>query len=539
MHSVIPINKTIGLSLLLPFIGFVLLSLLLPACSAPQVTQTAITVSLIADGAQKDIEVPAGTTAQVALEKAGIIPGNLDRSNPPFYTVLKDGSKVQLIRVTENFEITDVTIPFSQQFIHNESLPEGERMLIQPGTNGTQEITYRHVLEDGVEVSRVQFKSVVVNDSKPEIWMVGVQAPFAPQQINGALAYLIGGNAWVMLENTGKRHPLVSSGDLDGRVFTLSPDGAWLLYTRKPSEATKDVINSLWAIAVNTENAEPIDLKINNIIHFAAWVPNKLYQISFSTVEPRQTAPGWQANNNFSVMNFTPGGKPSPVDEIIEAGSGGVYGWWGTTYAWSPDGKQLAYARPDGVGLVDLENKQLNPLEEMVPLQTHRDWAWVPPVSWSKDGQTLYTVIHKPDPGETTPEESPLFDLAAILPGTGQMIDLSNEVGMFAYPVVASLNAHDLGYAFLQSLNRKQSETSRYLLMTADLDGSNPVRLFPDDGSQGIDPQQVVWSPPGGPSGFNNLIAVIYQGNIWLVDPLQKKNYQITGDGVTIRIDWR
>lgn len=539
MRSVLSYKNPTRLNLMLPFIGFILLALMLPACSAPQMTQPAIKVTLIADGAQKQVEVPAGSTAQTALEKGGVIPGNLDRSNPPFFTVLQDGSKVQLVRVTENFEVTDVTIPFTQQFIHNESMPEGEKMLIQPGTNGTQEITYRHVLEDGVEISRNEFKSIGLNDPKPEIWMVGVQAPFAPQQINGVLAYLIGGNAWVMEENTGKRHPMVSTGDLDGRVFTLSPDGAWLLYTRKPSESTKDIINSLWVVNVSAENSEPVDLKIYNIINFAAWVPHKEYQISFSTVEPRQTAPGWQANNNLIVLNFSSTGKPSEVKEIIGTGSGGVYGWWGTNYAWSPDGNQLAYVRPDGIGLVDLENKQLVPLVEMTPLQTHRDWAWVPPVSWSREGKIIYTVIHQPDPGESTPEESPLFDLAAILTSTRQVIDLSNEVGMFAYPVVAPLNDHDLGFAFLQSLNRKQSETSRYILMTADRDGSNSAKLFPDEGSQGLDPQQVVWSPPGTPSGPTDIIALIYQGNIWLVDPLQKKTYQITGDGLTIRIDWR
>ena len=41
--------------------------------------------------------------SQQALTSAGIVPGSLDRSEPPFYAVLRDGDVVRLTRVEESF----------------------------------------------------------------------------------------------------------------------------------------------------------------------------------------------------------------------------------------------------------------------------------------------------------------------------------------------------------------------------------------------------------------------------------------------------
>ena len=266
---------------------------------------------------------------------------------------------VRLVRVKETFDISEVTIPFEHQLVQNESLPENESFELQKGVNGTQEITYRHLFEDGIEVSKSVFKSVVVRRPIPEITMVGVQAPFAPLPIQGRLVYLIAGNAWLMEKTTGNRRPLVTTGDLDGRIFSLSPDAEWLLFSRKALPDAKDTINSLWVIKVSDEGAKPIDLKVKNVIYFAGWVPGQSRTVSYSTVEPRSTAPGWQANNDLQLLTFSATGAITNQKQIVEANSGGIYGWWGATFAWSSDGTQVAYARPDGIGLVDLTKGKL------------------------------------------------------------------------------------------------------------------------------------------------------------------------------------
>lgn len=519
------------------FVGILLLAQ--AGCTSPQITQALIHVSITAEGKTQQVSVPAGTTAQEAMARAGIIPGTLDRSTPPGYTTLTDGAAIRLIRVKETFDISEVTIPFERQLVQNESLPENQSFELQKGVNGTQEITYRHLFEDGVEVSKSVFKSVVVQEAIPEITMVGVQAPFAPLPIQGRLVYLIAGNAWLMEKTTGNRRPLVTTGDLDGRIFALSPDAEWLLFSRKAPEGVKDQLNSLWVIRASEEGAKPVDLKVKNVILFAGWVPGQTRTVSYSTVEPRSTAPGWQANNDLQVLTFSPTGLITNQKQIVEANSGGIYGWWGTTFAWSNDGTQVAYARPDGIGLVDLTTGKLQTRLGVTPLQTHSNWAWVPGLQWSPNAGVLYTITHPPGSGSIAPEESPVFDMTAILLKGGPTVTIVPQTGMFAYPSPSpAYSGADYLIAYLQAIFPDQSETSRYRLFVMDRDGSNRRSIFPQEGSTGLKPQQIVWSPRIG-SNATMVIAIIYNDNIWFVDPLKNQSNPVTGDGLAARIDWK
>jgi hypothetical protein len=342
-----------------------------------------------------------------------------------------------------------------------------------------------------------------------------------------------------MENSTGNRRPIVTTGDLDGRIFSLSPDGQWLLFTRKISTSGNDTINSLWVINISDSKAKPIDLNIKNIVHFADWVPGQSRTISYSTVEPRSTSPGWQANNDLHLLSFDVNGKITDQKEIISTNSGGIYGWWGTYFAWSPDGTMLAYARPDEVGLVDLVNGTFSPKLKIVPLQTHSDWAWVPPINWSPDDSTIFTVVHNPGSGQVSAEESQEFSVEAILIKYGPVVSLVQQSGMFAYPVSSpGLVGNQYQVCFLQAVFPDQSDASRYQLDIMDQDGANRRALFPNEGSQGLDPQQIVWAPRE-TEDSGGLIAFIYQGNIWFLDTVTGETYQITGDGLTSAINWK
>jgi hypothetical protein len=432
-----------------------------------------------------------------------------------------------------------VVIPYRQQLVRNEALPEGETRLIQPGINGLEEVTTRRVFEDNQEVSAQVAKTSVVKEPVPEIVMVGVQTPFATLPIPGKIVYLTGGNAWMMKGSTGNRRPLTTSGDLDSRIFRVSPDGKWLLVTRDNPEAPAGTLNTLWAINLDDENPIPIDLKVSNIVHYAGWVPGSPMTIAYSTVEPRSDPPGWQANNDFQIFTFNTQGVISQRRKIVETNSGGIYGWWGTTYAWSGNGKQLAYSRPDSIGLVTLSSGELVPSIEVIPFQTHSSWAWIPGLSWGADGETLYTVNHISHDSTISDEDSPDFDLTAVLMEEGVSFSVLPLTGMFAYPQSSpqkSENRYKISY--LQAVFPDQSESSTYRLVVMDQDGSNKRTIFPAPGLAGLDPQEMIWSPePLGESGF--FIAVIYQGNLWLVDEHGQHTHQLTGDGLTTRIDWQ
>ncbi|HMU93209.1 MAG TPA: G5 domain-containing protein [Anaerolineales bacterium] len=516
---------------------FLLISIWLTgSCRSPQVGEQ-ITVTINADGNAAQVSVTAGSTVSQALQSAGIIPAKLDRSEPPLYTVLSNGDSITLTRVEEVFETEQVTVPFERQIVRNETLPEGETRLVQAGVNGLLEVTYRRILENQVEISKTSVKTVVLTEALPEIVMVGAQSSFTPLNIPGTLVYLAGGNAWIMEGSTANRRIIVSTGDLDGRIFKLSPNGEYLIFTRKSKKPASQEINTLWAVRTKNIEPKPIWLQAYNVVHFAEWIPGT-NSVAYSTVEPRSTAPGWQANNDLYRVSLT-GGSPR---KMLEANSGGVYGWWGMSFAYSEDGR-LAYARPDGIGLVDQDGGYLKPMLGITPLNTHSDWAWIPPITWGSDGKTLYYVTHAPAPAPIVGEESPFFDVAAISFENGASVSLIDAAGMFSYPAVSPSRwdgrQKDYQVAYLQSIFIEQSETSRYRLMVMDRDGSNSRALFPPADTNGIEPQTPSWAPEPLEGQVGDFIAVTYQGNLWLIDSGSGKAYQVTGDGLIVGIDWK
>lgn len=521
------------------FLGFLFpVLLLLAACGRPQATAESIRVTVEADGVRRAVTIPAGGTVSQALEAAGIVLEQFDRVEPPGYTTLTEGAEVSVVRVTERFEIEEITVPFGRQTVRNEALPEGETRLLQPGQNGVQEITYRIVLEEGEEISRAPVKTTMLKEPQPEIVMVGTQASYAPLTIKGRLAYLSGGNAWLIEGNSGNRRPIVLTGDLDGRIFELSPDGRWLLFSRaEPDDDT--VINSLWIASLSDAEREPIALRVENVVHFAAWLPEKpSLTIAFSTVEPSPAAPGWQANNDLQTVVITSAGRVLRPKRILDSNAGGQYGWWGTQYAFGGKRDRLAYIRADQIGLVDLEREEQVPLIEITPLQTLGDWAWIPGLTWGRDNQTLYFVDHGPPMGLEAPQASPVFNLAARSSLGSETLVLAEQVGMFASPAASPIlptETAEISFrvAFLSAISPLESEDSHYRLMVMDRDGSNLKVLFPLEGEPGLEPGPIRWSPDA------SRLAVIYRSDLWIVDADTGLGQQLTGDGQTTAVDWR
>ena len=506
------------------------------SCRSPQIGSE-IKISISADGNTSEVNVAAGSTVSQAMQSAGIITVKLDRIEPPLYTTLSDGDKITITRVEEIFETEQRIIAFERQIARNETLPEGETRIVQAGVNGLEEITYRTILEDKVEVSKSAVKTVTLNDALPEIVMVGAQSSFTPLNIPGTIAYLAGGNAWIMEDSTANRRIIVSSGDLDGRIFSLSPNGEYLIFTRKSNKPADEEINTLWAVRTKNLEPKPVYLQAKNVVHFAAWIPGT-NSVAYSTVEPRSAIPGWQANNDLYRVSITGGGPR----KLLDANSGGVYGWWGMSFAFSADGR-LAYSRPDEIGLVDQDGGYLKPLLEITPLNTHSDWAWIPPITWGADGESLYFVAHAPAPAPVTAEESPFFNLSATSFSNEATVSIIEATGMFAYPAVSEIKfeGREKFYqvAYLQSIFVEQSETSRYRLFIMDRDGSNRKALFPPADLSGLEPQNAVWSPGLIEGQTGDFIAVRYQGNLWLVDSGNGDAYQVTGDGLISGIDWK
>jgi Tol biopolymer transport system component len=245
-------------------------------------------------------------------------------------------------------------------------------------------------------------------------------------------------------------------------------------------------------------------------------------------------APGWQALNDLRLILLDPTGKSTQESVLVPSNAEGVYSWWGTAFAWSPDGARIAYARADKIGWVDRQNNATHSLATLPPYQARSDWVWLPQLAWTPDNRYLLAVIHGAAIGMELPESSPVFDLAALPLNGSPAIILAHRTGMFAYPTT-SPKRKEGGYnvAFLQALRPLESDQSQYRLVVMDQDASNMRNIFPAEGDPGISPQHVGWSPDG------TQIALIYHGNLWLVDVASGTAQPVTSDGQVTTFDWK
>ncbi len=502
-----------------------------------------ITVEIDLDGFVDAYEVPAGSSAGAALEAAGITLEGKDRTEPASGVQVAEGTRIQVIRVEERIETEQGVIPFEVIRQPTENLPSGQEKLLQSGKNGLRETVSVRVFENGEEVSFSEVSNVELEEPINEIILVGVQSSIAPVDLPSPLVYLSNGNAWLMEQSTANRSLVVATGDLDGRILSLSENGDWLLFTR--AEEDEDLINSLWTVNINSPQDSLIELDTYNIIHYADWVPGLEPKFAFSSVEPRLSAPGWQANNDLELKVFSENGWTSRVNLLQEINYGGVYGWWGTDFQFSPEGDYVAYASPDQVGIISYDEAEKTPFLDLVPYQTQGDWAWMPGINIGPLGNVIYTVDHSSPDESQVSEDSPVFDLVAIPLTGGGVQTLVNDVGMFAYPLTSPVTAKPTGeasfqVAYLQAVFPEQSTSSNYRVTVMDRDGSNQEVVFPPPDRPGLEPSRGwgAWSPnPGLESGFYPL-AVIYEGNIWILEPETGFAWQVTGDGRVQGLDW-
>ena len=503
----------------------------LGACGQPR----PVHVTLHADGQQQILQITAASALAVRdlLEATGVTLGPLDRVEPDLYVAVAEGMAVVVTRVEEQFQVERQVLPFAHKTVRNEAVPEGERRLLQAGSNGEVEITYQLTLENGVEVARAEVRREVTAQPVDEVVLVGVQGELTAIPISGTIAYLSGGNAWFMRQSSDLRRNITGSADLDGRVFALSPDGSRLLFTRGMAGEADAPLNSLWLARTSLVGEEPQYMGVIGVV-WAEWSPDGT-RAAYSTAERSGGVPGWKANNDLWIITLPEegtGGEPR-FEMVLPPTAEIPYAWWGRTFAWSPDGSYLAYAQADEVGIVGVKDKVPLPVASFTPYRTRSHWAWVPSVSWSADGYLLSFVMHEGDLEGLSPEDSPIFGLWAAGIDGKVHVRLKEEVGMWSGPrwAPAGGEAGDL-LAYGQAQSPRNSQDSRYELFVADRDGSNPRRLFPPGGMMGLIAPGVAWSPRG------DALLLEYEGNLFCLDITTGNLDQLTADGQSTQPRW-
>ena len=295
---------------------FFLLICLLTGCSEirefysePETSQRKI--SIYCDNTRYDSRIAADATVAEAIRAVGITLNEADLVMPSLPLSIPIDGIIRVTRVTTEDQVTEEIIPFQSQTVRNESIPTGETRIIQQGKNGTRQIITRYTYEDGIQTNKAVVSVITVKEPIPEILMRGAKAEYSPIKINGRLIYISDGSAWMMEGSTENRTPLISTGDLDGRVLDLSSDGQWLLFSRS-GQSTE--VNGLWMLDLSNWNAEPISLRVSNVLHFASWLPGNTRRFVYSAVEPSDQAPGWKALNDlrrYRHVDDTGGNPPT------------------------------------------------------------------------------------------------------------------------------------------------------------------------------------------------------------------------------------
>lgn len=550
----------------------------LSGCQQPN--EQAQRVTVIADGETQTIEITTQTTVADVLRQENIALNELDVVNPPLYSRIEGGMTITVKRIREEIKPVEESIPFERITVPTDTLPVGDEYRLQAGVNGVRQVTKRFIYEDGELRGESVINEVVIVPPVNEVVMVGSESALPAVTISGTIAYLSGGNAWIIRDTSMNRRALTENGGIDGRVFELSRDGEQLLFTRSllsaspggdstampaPVGSEDQPFNSLWVILDTTDPAsEAVRLDVNNVL-YADWVPGTDRTIVYSTAEPRAGWPGWQANNDLWRAQISANGAVIRPERLLEPSCSGIYCWYATLFEFSPDGSTLAWAQPDAVGVLVPVTPESDPEETPVPTPTPStppeadalppafvrqpllnfaprnapdNIIWVPSFTWSPDGSMLLATVHGlPLTPEASPQDSPVFNLTAIPLTGGYTADLAERAGIWSFaqfsPVAADNPSQDIQIAFLEAENPLDSFLSRYRLVVMDRDGSNRRVIFPPEDQIGLDkPEPFAWSPDG------RQIVLIHQGYIFIIDATTGSAHQITADGLARSPRW-
>jgi len=502
-----------------------LLTTFLLACSQPEtVTETDQTsqIELVVDGQTHNLTTEAATVREF-LAEAGVELGDLDEVEPPLFTPLTDNLKVTVVRVSEELEIITETIPFERKFVRTDTMTaEDEPQIVQPGSQGSREVTIRLLYKDGLEVSRIRTNETIIEEPQDEVVLIGIGANRGVVHFPGLLAYISGNVPVLMRSTTAVAEQLPVEGQLDGRVFALSPSGDHLLFTQINTQ-TVDFNNSLWLI--NTEpGAEPVNLDIENVL-WAGWNPviADSYEIAYTTAISSSQPPGWEANNDLwlGTISLTNTAVIS-TNQIIDAYPA-LNGWWGGNYAWAPNGRTLAYSFANEIGLIDTQSQTPNDtrlqLQRFTPYNTQADWVWIPSLTWSPDGRFLGYTLHSSDD-----ENEMAFDNWVSGISESVAAPFVDQAGMWGHLHWAPDNEK---IAYLQTMDPLDSLRSNYTLWLMDIDGSNGRQLYPPPGENSAfsrDQTFMAWGPE------SQRIAFIFDDNLFVYNLEEESVTQVTQD---------
>ncbi len=517
---------------------FGLFSLLFLSACAPGPKRVVILV----DGSRRVVDTDVATVQDV-LKEQKITIGDNDRVEPPLYAEVGRSETIKVTRVQVTTEAVRQPIPFGRRILRDEAYPDRQMQVVQLGVNGETAITYTVTIENDVQVERRETGRQVLTEPKDEIIAIGTRGSLSSVPITGTIAYQANGNIWVMRNSSGDKRILTTTGDLDGRVFSLSADGRYALFSRAADVSSKS-LNTLWIMDTLVLGEMPRALPISDVL-FAQLAPDAR-SIIYSTGEKTAAAPGWKAKNDLWLASLAPSdltaSPPVPITlnprKIWNATIPAPYSWWGANFAWSPDGRAVAYAFSNEIGFsqipasTDREAVRV-PLKRFAPFRSPSDWIWTPQLTWSPDSRFVIAAVHAPLENDRVASDNPTFEVWGLARDRTALAPLAKQTGMWAAPVWSPADANSESMiAFGVALSPSDSERSRYALYVMDRDGGNKMQIFPQGKEDGLVVVQVAWSPD-----VRQLVAV-RDGDLWIYDFASARWSQLTANGASALPRW-
>lgn len=116
-----------------------------------------------------------GKTVKDVLAEKGIVLGDKDKVLPSPDQVVTNGLEAEVIRVAESVVKKNVSILRDTEYQSDPQAHKGEEKLIDEGTDGVREETYKVTFENGKIVSQRLISSAVTRAAKPRIVKKGIK----------------------------------------------------------------------------------------------------------------------------------------------------------------------------------------------------------------------------------------------------------------------------------------------------------------------------------------------------------------------------
>ncbi len=499
-------------------------------------------VVIVADGSRRVVDTFAATVQDVLREQK-ITPGEDDRVEPPLYAEVARSETITLTRVRYKTESVRQPMPFGRRLLRDEAYPDGQMQVVELGVNGETAITYTMTIENGQEVGRRETGRQVISQPKDEILAMGTRGSLPSVPITGTLVYQANGNVWVMRNSSSDKRVLTTTGDLDGRIFSLSSDGRYILFSRA-SEESSNSLNTLWIMDTLVQGEVPRPLPVNDVL-YAQLAPDA-HAVLYSTGQKTPAAPGWKANNDLWVAPLSasdlsaspPVSMTLAPQRIWKGSTPAPYSWWGVNFAWAPDGRAVAYAFSNEIGYLQIpasadREATRTLLMSFAPFRSPADWVWTPQLTWSPDSRFVAAAVHSPLDNPRVASDNPVFEVWGLGRDRSVRAPLAKQTGMWAAPKWSPPDSNgESMIAFGVALSPSDSERSRYALFVMDRDGGNRTQIFPQGSEDGLVIVQMAWAPDA-----RQLVAV-REGDVWLYEFASAQWSQLTANGASALPRW-